>query len=171
MTRRILTGLIASLGVLAVAWLAISDPAGEPYATRSTTTTETPVVVPATAAPAVTATSSTTTTTEPVVVPVTATPATTGCGEWRDLVASYFPADQINTACRVLMCESHGNPHAVSHTNDHGLWQLNAPSWRTTFPSVVGVSWEAGVYDPVLNTEFAAWLYHQSGWSPWVCAR
>ena len=129
---------------------------GDPSST--TTATEVAAVVPATAV-------------EPVPHQAPAVAGDLDCGEWGDLIAAYFPAEQVGKACAVMLCESGGNPGAVSHTADFGLFQLNAPSWRTRFAEVTGVSWDAGVHDPVLNVEFAAWLWSQSGWSPWVCAR
>ncbi len=131
-----------------------------------------PPVVPATAAPPVTSTSSTTT--GPVVVPVTAAPSTVGCGEWRDLIATYFPGE-VNTACRVFIgCESKGDPNAVSPTDDHGLAQIHAPTWNRPGHSDpvadwIGRHW-AYVYDPAVNLQMAAKIRAAYGWaSQWTC--
>ena len=100
-------------------------------------------------------------------VPVTAPPTTQvversgDCGGWEGLVAAYFPADQVATGCRILLCESNGNPNAVSPTNDHGLWQINAVH-RNSF------DWSRR-YDPHVNTQFARKLWGEQGWSPWSC--
>ena len=116
------------------------------------------VVVPATTAPPVPVTVA-------EVVPVQAsepTPARVGeCGGWEGLVAAYFPAEQVATGCRILMCESQGNPNAVSPTNDHGLWQINIVH-RNSF------DWSRR-YDPDVNTAFARKLWGEQGWSPWSC--
>ena len=107
----------------------------------------------------------TTTTAVPVMsnISPTTVPQTnsTNCGGWEGLVAAYFPAEQVATGCRILMCESNGNPNAVSPTNDHGLWQINAVH-RNSF------DWSRR-YDPNVNTAFARQLWGEQGWSPWSC--
>ena len=135
------------------------------------TTTLAPVV-PATVAPPVT-------TALPDVVPLEASEpvrAVGECGGWEDVVAAHFPASEVGNACSVLLCESQGNPNAVSRTNDHGLLQLHAGSagfpggWQAEFERVTGAPFFNGVYDPNLNVMFGAWLHARSGWSPWACA-
>jgi membrane-bound lytic murein transglycosylase MltF len=59
--------------------------------------------------------------------------------------------------------ESSWNPRAVSRTNDHGLFQLNAIHART-----YGRVWWARRYDPVANVRMAWRLYRGAGWSPWA---
>ena len=122
------------------------------------TTTTTVVVVPATTSPPVPVTVA-------EVVPAAVappTPARVGeCGGWQGLVAAYFPAEQVATGCRILMCESNGNPNAVSPTNDHGLWQINVVH-RNSF------DWSRR-YDPDVNTAFARKLWGEQGWNPWAC--
>lgn len=58
--------------------------------------------------------------------------------------------------------ESGWNPRAVSATNDHGLFQLNAPTWQRFF----GGRWQR-VYDPVANVRMAYTIYRRAGRSPW----
>ena len=58
--------------------------------------------------------------------------------------------------------ESGWNPRAVSATNDHGLFQLNAPTWQRFF----GPRWQR-VYDPVANVRMAYVIYQRGGRSPW----
>lgn len=79
-------------------------------------------------------------------------------------------------AVRVAGCESGNggdfttvNPGAVSPTNDHGLFQINAVH-RRRFEAVTGQPWSA-VYDPFWNAVYARWLYDQRGWRPWTCRR
>lgn len=73
-------------------------------------------------------------------------------------------------AVRVALCESDLQPRAVSPTNDHGVFQLNAPSWRSRFGDVTGVAWADGVYHADLNARFARWLHDVTGgWSHWAC--
>lgn len=68
-----------------------------------------------------------------------------------------------------MLCESGGNPNAVSPTNDHGLFQINATYNRADFERVTGQPWSM-VYDPGTNVRYAAWLFGQRGWQPWYCA-
>lgn len=103
-------------------------------------------------------------------------PSTQGvnCAGWGDLVAAYFPGE-VATACRVLICESRGNPGAVSPTNDHGLMQIHAGSagwpqgWTAEFQRVTGVPFYNGVYDPNLNMQMAKHIKNTQGWSAWSC--
>ena len=127
-----------------------------------TTTTTQPVVqpiVPATVAPPVTVAGK--------VVPLEASPPVThaarsgGCAGWESVVAAHFPASEVGNACSVLLCESEGNPNAVSPTNDHGLFQINVVH-RNSF------DWSRR-YDPHVNTAFAASLWSEQGWNPWTC--
>lgn len=91
--------------------------------------------------------------------------------------ASYFHVRQHfgngrlgDQAVRVALCESDLEPRAVSPTNDHGVFQLNAPSWRSRFDDVTGVAWADGVYHADLNARFARWLHDVTGgWSHWAC--
>ncbi len=57
--------------------------------------------------------------------------------------------------------ESSWNPRAVSRTNDHGLFQINAIHART-----FGPMW-ARRYDPVANVDMAWRLYLADGFGPW----
>lgn len=57
--------------------------------------------------------------------------------------------------------ESHWNPRAVSRTNDHGLFQINAIHSRS-----MSDLW-ARRYDPVVNVHMAWRLYRGAGWHPW----
>jgi hypothetical protein len=109
-----------------------------------------------------------TTTTEPRPVRATAAAAPVvvsvgECSGWLDLIASLWPADEVPRACEVLACESHGNPNAVSRTNDHGLFQINAVHAGS-------FDW-ANRYDPTTNAAYARQLWASSGWQPWTCAR
>ena len=70
-------------------------------------------------------------------------------------------------ATRVATCESQMNPTAVSPTNDHGLFQINAVH-RPEFERVTGQPWSK-VYDARWNTVYARHLYDSQGWRPWSC--
>lgn len=71
-------------------------------------------------------------------------------------------------ARRVADCESNFEPGAVSPTNDHGVFQINRPTWERRFSEVTGQPWSM-VYDAETNVRFARWLWEQSGWQPWAC--
>lgn len=95
-----------------------------------------------------------------------------GTGGVDGAITHYFGS--ANTALgaqarRVAQCESGMNPSAKSPTNDHGLFQLNAPSHSSNFPRVTGSPFYNGVYNPYENAEYARNLYNQQGWSPWTC--
>jgi hypothetical protein len=82
---------------------------------------------------------------------------------WIDTVfATDSPA-----ATRVAQCESGMNPAAVSPTNDHGLFQINAIH-KAEFSQVTGQPW-ASIYSAEWNTKFAKWMYDRQGWYPWSC--
>lgn len=69
----------------------------------------------------------------------------------------------VDQANRIAWCESRHDPNAVSHTNDHGLFQLNAVHAR----SHPDLWWNR--YDAMSNAMMAERLYAQQGWQPWVC--
>lgn len=123
--------------------------------------TTTATTAPTTEAPAPTTTVAPTTTTT-----TTAAPPATG-GSMEDIVRRHFGA-AAPAAFRIISCESGWNPNAVSRTNDHGLFQINAVH-AGTFTQVTGAPWSQ-IYDPELNTIYAKYLYDQSGWGPWSCA-
>lgn len=82
-------------------------------------------------------------------------------------IAAVFGSNH-KSAEEVAWCESRLDPGAVSPTNDHGLFQINAVH-RGQFEAVTGAPWSS-VYDPELNTTYARYLYGQQGWGPWTCA-
>jgi soluble lytic murein transglycosylase-like protein len=84
-----------------------------------------------------------------------------GVEKWRGLVAKYFPSNAVNTALSIMACESGGNPNAVSHTNDHGLFQINGGLQ----------AYGEKIYNPEFNIKLAYTNYYATrGWQPWVCA-
>lgn len=139
---------------------------------RRITTTNSPSTTTTTQAPTTTTPPPTTATTAPAPPPTTAAAVQPdgACGGWRDLITLYFPPSQVGKACTVMLCESQGNPNAVSPTNDHGLFQINRRYNEANFVQVTGQPWSA-VYDPAANTQYAAWLYSQRGWGAWTCGR
>jgi len=75
-------------------------------------------------------------------------------------------ADQ---ATRVADCESGLDPAAVSSGGANwGLFQINTIH-RSQFEAITGRPW-SDVLDAYANSQYAAWLYNQSGgWGPWGC--
>lgn len=62
--------------------------------------------------------------------------------------------------------ESSWNARAVSRTDDHGLVQLNRPSWARHF----GARW-ASVYDPVENVRMGYRVWRIQGFGAWTASR
>ena len=104
---------------------------------------------------------------EPVEAAPAAPSVNTGMGsgveQWRGLVAAYFPADQVDTALRVMACESGGNPNAYNPSGASGLMQVLS-SWADNF----GVSPD-DLFNPETNIWIASELYYDGGWGHWVC--
>ena len=86
----------------------------------------------------------------------------------QDYIATYF-GFQAGNATKIAHCESNMNPSAVSPTNDHGLFQINAVH-RADFERVTGKPWITHRYYPIWNVYYASWLYKQQGWAPWTCS-
>jgi hypothetical protein len=70
-------------------------------------------------------------------------------------------------ATKIARCESGLRPTAVSPTDDHGLFQINAVH-KANFTTVTGQPWSE-IYNPMMNTRYAKWLYDRQGWAPWAC--
>ena len=89
--------------------------------------------------------------------------------EWRSLVASIFPAENVDAVLSIMACESGGDPNAVSPTNDHGLLQINGVNFGR-FTDTFGAA--ANPYDPAQNLEVARQMSAGGTdfWA-WSCAR
>ncbi len=90
--------------------------------------------------------------------------------QWRPLVTVYFPALQVNTAMRVLNCETGGtgNPNSYNESSGaSGLFQ-HLPKYWTERSRKAG--WAgADIMDPEANVAVAAWLQRTGGWRHWTC--
>lgn len=73
------------------------------------------------------------------------------CGGWRHLVERY--EWNVDTACRVLVCESKGDPSARNRSGATGLFQIL----------------RGGSTDPDRNVAQAVAMWRARGWQPWVC--
>ncbi len=90
--------------------------------------------------------------------------------QWRPLVEKYFPADQVDTAMRVMNCETGatGDPNSYnSGSHASGLFQHLPKYWeeRSTAAGWGG----SDIMDPETNVAVAAWLQQWGGWSHWTC--
>jgi hypothetical protein len=87
--------------------------------------------------------------------------------QWRGLVGSYFPANQVNTALCVMRYESGGNPNANnSRSTAIGLMQILASLWGPVY----GVSHEQ-LKDPNTNMRVARGVWDRQGWGAWAAYR
>lgn len=91
-----------------------------------------------------------------------------GVEQWRPLVETYFAADQVERAMRIMACESGGNPNAKSPISSaSGLMQHLGKYWSSRSASA---GWAgASIWDPEANIAVAAWLQRTGSWSHWVC--
>jgi hypothetical protein len=82
------------------------------------------------------------------------------------IVAAFSPLGQaaVAWALRVAACESGYNPYAVNRSSGAaGLFQFLPSTWAHS-------PWAAqSPFDPVANSQAAAWLYARSGPGQWVC--
>jgi Transglycosylase SLT domain len=82
---------------------------------------------------------------------------------WRPLVASEFPAQEVETAMCIISHESGGNPDADNpRSSARGLFQILGSMWASHY----GIS-QADLYDPVTNVLIARDVWEDYGWSAW----
>lgn len=90
------------------------------------------------------------------------------CGGWENLIASFWPADQVARACRVMLCESNGSPTARNaRSSAAGAWQFLSATHRSygEYPKYATAD-----QAPMSSQTAAAFrLWRARGWSPWVC--
>ena len=83
--------------------------------------------------------------------------------QWRTVVATQFPPEQVDNALCVIDSESGGNPNAKNpNSNARGLAQIMTSVWGPYF----GWTYE-DFYNPELNVYAAARIWEMSGWTPW----
>jgi len=199
---RLTRALFVALGLLAFACSPdgleqplVSGPptTAELVTTTTSSTTTTPPPPPPTTTTTTTAPPTTTTappppTTQPVVAAAASEPvephqhpepapaASTGAhsGSLHPAIAAHFGTGELgHQAQRVAECESGLDAGAMSPTNDHGLFQINRPTWDKPeawdgWQQTTGTPWSM-VYDADTNARFARALYDRSGWGPWTC--
>ena len=144
------------------------DPVEPPQALHAAEpATETQVALPAATT---TSTSTTTTTRAPTTTTLAPDPKTvvTGVEQWRPLVEKHFSAGNVETALRVMDCESGGNPDVMNRSRTTGgLFQHLLKYWdaRAAQAGYPG----GNIFDPETNIAVSAWLAENHGWSHWSC--
>jgi hypothetical protein len=103
----------------------------------------------------------------PPAPPATTRPARVAPDSIRAIiVAAFSPLGQaaVTWALRIAACESGYNPYAVNRSSGAaGLFQFLPSTWAHS-------PWAAqSPFDPVANSQAAAWLYARSGPGQWVC--
>jgi len=88
-----------------------------------------------------------------------------GVERWRPLVEKYdWP---VNTALKIMSCESGGNPNALSRTNDRGLMQINH-IWKGKYD----LNTFEDFFNPEKNVYAGYRIYKNRGnFSAWTCSR
>jgi hypothetical protein len=83
-----------------------------------------------------------------------------------DPIDLLFPPEERETARCIRWHESRDDPTAVSPTDDHGWFQINAPTWRPYFGEA---RWSL-IYSPYENTVMAYEVWERAGrtWTPWA---
>ena len=97
-------------------------------------------------------------TSQTIPLPALPTATTTIAGYIQEYATEYsVSASLLN---RVILCESGGDPTAVSPTKDYGVAQINIASW--------GISKEQA-FDPDFSIKFMAHQFSIGGAHWWVC--
>jgi hypothetical protein len=84
-----------------------------------------------------------------------------------DLVAAYFPREEVGRAFSVIACESRGDPWATGRRGEQGLFQIQPRAWDDLAREMFGPA--ADLYDAVTNVAVAAAIWRDQGWAPWGC--
>lgn len=108
---------------------------------------------------------------KPVVRSTAASPATpkpsvpwnigAGVEQWRGLVASYFPASEVERALCIMTFESGGNPNAYNPSTATGLMQVKT-FWATAYGYTAN-----DLFDPAINLSVASKIQASGGWTHW----
>ena len=93
-----------------------------------------------------------------------------GCpsGSIQDIITGAFaPQGQaaVSWGLRIAKCESGYNPRAVNPSGATGLFQFMPSTFANTPPGRAGGS----IWDPVAQSQAAAWMYSQGRQGEWQC--
>lgn len=102
----------------------------------------------------------------------TTPPPTVWPGDWAALVAAYFHPEDVQSALKVIQCESQFSLTAKNPISSAwGPWQFLRDTWdRMVAPNTGSPSYDSGApTDPVWSTINASWLWYNVGPSQWSC--
>lgn len=91
--------------------------------------------------------------------------------QWRTLVGTYFPANKVDQALRVIWCESRGNADAKNPgSSASGLFQHLGRFWDARSAKA---GWSgANIFDPEANVAVGRWLFDSTGgWHHWAASK
>ena len=75
--------------------------------------------------------------------------------------------DFLTESVPVMLCESRGDPNAVSPTDDYGLMQLNR-RWQEDRANRLGFDWSQ-MLEPLPNILVAEAIWREQSWRAWSC--
>ena len=96
--------------------------------------------------------------------------APAGCpsGSIQQIIIGAFQSQgqaAVDWGLRIAKCESTYNPRAVNPSGAEGLFQFMPSTFANTPPGRAGGS----IWDPVAQSQAAAWMYSQGRQSEWQC--
>ena len=81
----------------------------------------------------------------------------------RELIERHWPAEHVEAAMRVMLCESNGNPDAIGDNGQSlGLFQIQPRWWSDRKPA-------GSPFHPAVNIEWAHRIWAEYGWRYWTC--
>jgi hypothetical protein len=95
---------------------------------------------------------------------------TDGVLAWQNLIAKYFPQEEVVNALKIASKENGAGDPGRTHRNrngtvDYGLFQINS-----VHAAKVGGNLEK-LKDPETNVKVAFQIWQEQGWRPWTTAK